>query len=216
MNKTERAAVEALAKDLAATYGEKTGDAVLKFGRKRIAVHGAKIERKAGNRPRLRFDKVVIELLARLNAALSPSVPDGRTVMVTVTAPIRQSGKTASAIEAKTRPLLARRAATTEFTDTIHENAVRVRVAKTNTAAPKVVGFVHNPGIDTRAFLDLIQSLIAVAPKKSSAVQWLLLLDSQSDWPAATWRQIFAALPTRFENVVIVLANGRIAFLTEP
>lgn len=57
--------------------------------------------------PRLRFDRTAVGLVRRLQAALSKSVPDRKTVIVTITAPIRQDSKTGVVLEDKIRQLLA-------------------------------------------------------------------------------------------------------------
>ena len=221
MNKQERTAVDAVAAHVSATWkAEEAGsDAILSLGGKRVAVRVVTVKWRKGAEPgklRLRFDKVAVELVHRLQTALSTSVPDGTTVMVTVTAPIRLSGKTALAIEDRIRPLLARRAA--EFEDTILGNDVRVRIANAGVArAQKVVGFVHNPGLDTRAFLDAVQSLIIGigAPAKSSNVRWLVLVVENGFPHVETYRQVYAALniSTEFEKILMVFDGGRVETL---
>lgn len=97
-------------------------------------------------KPRLRFDKVARRFVSDLQTALRHAVPDGTTVTFTITAPIRLASKTAVVLEEQIRVLLARRAKQAESEQTIHGNAIRVRVVRTgSTQAPKVVGFVHNP-----------------------------------------------------------------------
>ena len=109
----------------------------------------------------MRFDKVVLRLIGGLQAALREAVPDGRAVMLTVTAPIRLPGKTAAALEARIHAGLTRRPAKIETAETIHGNRVRVRIVKDVSAkASKVIGFVHNPETDAEALLDLTQSLL--------------------------------------------------------
>lgn len=97
-------------------------------------------------KPRLRFDKVARRFVSDLQTALRDAVPDGTTVTFTITAPIRLASKTVAALEARIRALLPRRARQVDSEETIHGNAIRVRVVRTgSTRAPKVVGFVHNP-----------------------------------------------------------------------
>jgi len=96
--------------------------------------------------PRLRFDKVVIQLMDRLKATLGGNVPDGMTVALTVTAPIRLAAKTAAALEEKIRALLGRRSPARDVSATIHGNRIRIRLLRHGSdRAPKLVGFVHNP-----------------------------------------------------------------------
>jgi hypothetical protein len=84
--------------------------------------------------PRLRFDRVAVGLVARLQASLSRTVPDGKTVVVTVTAPIRQDSKTGTLLEAKLRELLAAQRAWLK--STIRGNRIEVRVLKGGTGRP--------------------------------------------------------------------------------
>jgi hypothetical protein len=67
---------------------------------KRVAVDITTLKRRGageGNaaKPRLRFDKVATRLIERLQATLGETVPDGTTVLLTITAPIRLPSKTA-------------------------------------------------------------------------------------------------------------------------
>ena len=48
---------------------------------------------------RLRFDKVALRLVGGLKAALASVVPEGETVVFTISAPIRLPAKTAVALE---------------------------------------------------------------------------------------------------------------------
>ena len=113
------------------------------------------------SRAGLRFDKVALGLVRRLQASLESSVPDDRILVVTCTAPIRLAAKTAAALEEKIRSDLARRSAALERTYTIHGNRLRVRlVTGGGKRGAKVVGFVHNPASDSDLILDVAQSVI--------------------------------------------------------
>ena len=113
-------------------------------------------------RPRLRFDKVALRVVSRLQAALNESVPDGMAVIITITAPIREPAKTVAVLEEKIRARLARAVATpVECEDTICGNQIRVRVVTSvSREAAKVIAFVHNPGPDAAILLDMTQSLL--------------------------------------------------------
>lgn len=107
-------------------------------------------------RYRLRFDKVAIRLVERLQATLGESVPEGMIVLVTVTAPIRLPAKTAAALEEKIQTLLARGSPLRDVQETIHGNGVRIRFWRGKPApAPWLMGFVHNPDSDARQLLDV-------------------------------------------------------------
>ena len=106
-------------------------------------------------RPGLRFDKVAIRVIERLQSALDETVPDGMTVLVTITAPIRLPARTAAALEDRIRALLKRKSLRRDVTDTIHGNRVRIRLLKDQPVrAPKLLGFVHNPDLDPCLLLE--------------------------------------------------------------
>src|SRR5579884_3881264 len=106
-----------------------------------IASKGARM-----SKPRLRFDKVALRLIADLQAALRDDVPEGKTVLFTVTAPIRLPAKTVAELVPRIRPLLKSGRARAELAETLNGNQVRVRVVTGRAKrAPNVLGFVHNP-----------------------------------------------------------------------
>ena len=111
-------------------------------------------------KPRLRFDKVARRLVSEVETAVRDVVPDGTTVIFTVTAPIRLASKTTAALEEHIRALLARPGKRAQLEHTINGNAVRIRVVRAGSnGAAKVVGFVHNPDPGAaEALLDEAQS----------------------------------------------------------
>ena len=97
-------------------------------------------------KPRLRFDRVALELIRRLQESLRDAVPAGKTLVVTCTAPIRLSGKTATAVHEQIQNRLAKRTARLDFAATINGNQVRARLVEGGVKhIPNVIGFVHNP-----------------------------------------------------------------------
>jgi hypothetical protein len=113
------------------------------------------VAQKAASNAGLRFDKVAIRLVERVRDAVRQSVPDGKMVVFTVTAPIRLPSKTAAALEEQIKDALTRRSARIEFEDRIHGNDVRVWVVTTKSRTQKVLGYVHNPDVDPERLLDL-------------------------------------------------------------
>ena len=118
------------------------------------------IEREIGDKARaeklkLRFDKVVRRVTGDLKTALASVLPEGRSVVITVTAPIKHPAKTAEALENIVRDGLARG----ELCKTIHGNKVRLRpITHVATSMPKVLAFVHNTESDARLILDIAES----------------------------------------------------------
>ncbi len=104
---------------------------------------------------RLRFDKVALRLVGGLKAALASAVPDGETVVFTISAPIRLPAKTAVAL----RPLLRDGPTGGERLEIVHGNEVRTRRLKSVPEhMPKVLGFVHNLESDASAILAVVEA----------------------------------------------------------
>jgi len=226
LNKQERAAIDAVAKHFSATCkeGEDASGATLTIAGKRIAVEVATIKQKIADKPRLRFDKVVLRLIGDLRAALCEFVPDGEAVIVTCTAPIRLSSKTTAALESEIRDRLARRSVKADIKETINGNHVRVRfvngVAK---RASKVIGFVHNPDCDPNVLLDTAQSLLQLigaaerTSAKSKKARWLVVIVDGGSSHIETWRQVYAQLSisTDFARILMVFEGDRVEALSE-
>jgi hypothetical protein len=231
LGKRERAAIEAVALHVSATWEEAGGSpaAHLTVVGKRIAIEvtaikPSKAEPGALAKPRLRFDRVVLRLIGGLQAALSKVVPDGQAVILTVTAPIRLPGKTADALEAMIRDRLARRSGPAEIKDTIHGNQIRVRLVKgVSRRMSKVIGFVHNPDSDPDVLMRLTQSLLQHigaaagkrAPKKFTGDRWLVVANEDGLSHIETYRHVYSQLsiPTDFKKILMVLAGGRVETL---
>ena len=102
-------------------------------------------------------------LLERLRANLDEAVPDGMTVLLTITAPIRVPSKTAATLEDKIETLLRRGSPARDVKDTIHGNRVWIRLLRHDSArAPRMIGFVHNSDSDPLLILDTAGELLAL------------------------------------------------------
>jgi hypothetical protein len=113
------------------------------------------IERIVAAKIRLRFDKAVLRLVSGLKAALAEVIPEGQTLIFTVTAPIRRRAKMAAALEALVRAGLPNG----DVRSTVEENDVRLRqVIDVPAHMPKVVGFVHTLESDAGFILALTES----------------------------------------------------------
>jgi hypothetical protein len=232
VGKRERAALEAVARHFSATWekGEAPPDAYLTIARKRIAVEVTTTKQRIADRggrtkTRLRFDRVALRFVRRLQEALSGSVPDDRTLILTITAPIRVPSKTAAALEDSIRTYLARQPAQGKAKHTIHGNQIRVRLVKGGSRrTTKVIGFVHNPDSDPDVLLDITLSLIERigakarkgAPARSAGDRWLVLAGDDRFSYIEAYRYVYSQLsiPTDFKKILMVLAGGRIETLT--
>jgi hypothetical protein len=228
LTQRERMTIEAVAGHFSAKWkeGEDQAAGHLAIAGKRIAIRIAMIKKSgdgavSGN-PRLRFDKVARGLLGHLQTALRDVVPDDRAVIVTVTAPIRLPAKTADALEKRIRDSFARGAARVDIEDTIHENAIRIRIVRSDPAqTSKVIGFVHNPGPHADdILLDSTEALLAFrgapADKQREPERWLIITNENAFPSVGTWRQICSqlSLPCVFKKIALMSADGRVESLT--
>ena len=204
VGKRERAALEAVARHFSATWekGEAPPDAYLTIAGKRIAVEVTttklRIAERGGlTKPRLRFDRVALGFVRRLQAALEDNI----------------------------RTYLARQSAQGEAKHTIHGNQIRVRLVKGGSRrTTKVIGFVHNPDSDPDGLFDITLSLIerigakarTGAPARSAVDRWLVLAGDDRFSYIEPYRHVCSQLsiPTGFKKILVVLADGRIETMT--
>jgi hypothetical protein len=230
LRKRQRAAIEAVARHFSATWGESEDGlgAHISIAATRIAVKVTSVKQPKlltdSPKPGLRFDKVVRRVNARLQSALRESVPDGTTVLFTMTAPIRLPAKTAGALENTIKARLARRSAPVPYKSTIHGNRIRVLLVQGRSRhIPKVIGLVHNPDSDPDILLQLMQSLLQLGraaaekrrPANSVQQRWLVVIIEGGLSHAETYRQVYAelAVPTDFTKILMVFAGGRVETL---
>jgi len=225
LSKQQLAAIEAVAKHFSTNWVQGKGppDAYLEIGGKRVAVEVAALTRQlvGSSKPRLRFDKVVLRLVKTLQANLSAVVPEGSTVILTVTAPILLPAKTAAAIEEQVRGWLTHRSARVERQTTIHGNLIRVRIVKNiSNYAQKVLGFVHNPDSNPEVILDLAHALVELigiaadrhASARFAGQRWLVLAIEDSPTNFELYRQVCSQImmPIAFKKVLMAHAGGRV------
>ena len=213
LRKHERTALEAVARHFSATWekGEDPPDAYLTIAGKRIAVEVTttklRIAERGGlTKPRLRFDRVALGFVRRLQAALSASVPDGRTLILTITAPIRAPSKTAAALEDNIRTYLARQSGEGVAKHTIHGNQIRVRLVKGDVLFDITLSLIERIGAKARTG----------APARSADDRWLVLAGDDRFSYIEPYRHVYSQLsiPTGFKKILVVLADGRIETLT--
>jgi len=225
LSRPQRAALEAVARRFSATWESNPPRAWLRLAHQRVAVEIATLNRNRAphNRakPRLRFDKAVIRLMERLKAALRETVPDGFTVLLTVTAPIRLPAKTAAALEEKIQYLLTRPSPDRDQKHTIHGNRVRIRTVKHESSqAPKILGFVHNSDTDPLLLFNMARELLDLPSGRAAKLpsdRWLVLISAAESSCLDAYRYIYSQLRpvTNFKKVVMVFSDGRIAALAD-
>jgi hypothetical protein len=176
-------------------------DSHVNIGGKRISISVIALE--DAKQPRLRFDRVAVGLVRKLQDALAESVPRGKTVVVTITAPIWQDSKTRAALEIKIRDLLVSKR--TRLEATINGNTIQVRVLHGGAdRTAKLIGFVHNPKPDPEPLFDAASSLLeCIGSGKSGGERWLVVAAEKAC--AQTIQDVYIALDAKtvFERVVL-------------
>jgi hypothetical protein len=166
--------------------------------------------------PRLRFDRVALGLLERLRASLQDDVPSGVTVVLTVTAPIRQDSKTTLAIEERVRELLGKRSGRVDLTDTIHGNEVQIRLMRGgNTSTSRLAGFVHNRDPVPNILFDITRALLERVRQSFAAGSWLVLAIEDEPLWMKTYAHVCAQLfaKTDLQRVILVDSNAGVTTL---
>jgi hypothetical protein len=251
LKKHERTAIEAVARWFSATWekGSDPPDAYIVVAGKRVAVDITTLKRRGtgqGNaakpgsakpslakpglakpsfgKPGLRFDKVATRLVERLQATLGETVPDGMTVLLTITAPIRLPSKTAASLEDKIQTLLGRESPGREVQDTIHGNRVQIRLLTNKSEqAPKLIGFMHNSDSDPLLLLDMTRELLELfsveAAGRASRLtgdRWLLVISARKYSCLGAYRYIYSQLrmATDYQNILMVFGDRSVGVLT--
>jgi hypothetical protein len=169
--------------------------------------------------PRLRFDKVVVRVTERLQAAAAGCAPAGVTVIVTLTAPIKVAARTAIAIEDTLRALAVHSAAEPHASLTGLGNRVRIQfVTHGITGAPRLITFVHNPGTDPRLFVNMTRELLDLtsATARRRATRGIVVMTARNSACLDVYRYIYSQLrgATNARKILMVFGDGRAELLT--
>jgi hypothetical protein len=207
-------------------HGADPNDAYLIIAGKRIAVEVTapgvgRFRRSPPKPPRLRFDRVVVELLGRWRAALPERVPQGATAVVTITAPIRLASRTAATLEEMIGTPLCARTARRPLRRTVHGNQIQVQIMRSSgTSTSRLAGFVHNRETDPRPLFDLTRALLRVGSARRSRTRfsgdrWLVIATEHGPAWLPTYRHACAQLFARadFRRIVLVSAAGDVSIL---
>jgi len=219
----ERGAIAAVARWCSGDWEEGQGPAVahLTVDGRRIGVDVAIIGRRGpgrtGARARFRDDKVARRVLRDLESAVNAQAPGGRTVIVTLGAPI----KVANQMLAQLTQILVTglKSGTPDVEERLEilGNRVRYRVLGDGSAwTSRAVGFVFSGdpscGELAEAMVGLRDVIAAKATCAPAGERWLVL--AGGDWIAdiKTYRRAFSylAIPGGFEKVLMVFGGGRV------
>lgn len=232
LNNQEQFAIAAVARRFSATLekGRDPSRPCIIVAKKRIAIEIAALKPRGARqtnvaRPHLRFDKVVLCLMERLQNAFAKTVPNGTTVLLTVTAPIRLASKTTVALEDKVQTLLQRDSPLPDAKETIHGNRIHIRILRgLSASAPKMIGFVHNLDSDPLLLLNMSQELLDLAGSAAisraapqTGDRWLVVLSARGISCLEAYRYIYSHLrmPAIFKKILIVFSDGQVEGLTK-
>ena len=232
-SKPEQSAIGAVARHFSAAWrpGEGPPDAYVTVGGRRVALDVAVIALQRPGRTRvakarLREDRVAQRVLRDLEGALRAHVPDGKTIILTLGAPIRVPNKLVAAL-AKTLPAyLESGAEEVDEKKIILGNRVRFRVLNhDSTWKAKVIGFVFTgdpePGILANAMRSLHAEIAAMAkrrmPRRFAGERWLVLDNDHWIADIKTYRRAYSLLTPRhnFKKILMVFDGGRVEALAE-
>jgi hypothetical protein len=106
----------------------------------------------------LRFDRVVVGVLGALRSYAEETAPDGVTVLVTISAPIRLPAKTADALKQDIKTLISSGRSGVSHAAAVNGNSVQLRIVREGSdRSPRLIGFVHNPGSNPALLLDIAE-----------------------------------------------------------
>jgi hypothetical protein len=231
LKKQERSAIEAVARRFSATWEKGSGphDAYIIIAGKRVAIDITTLKRRGAaqcnaGKPRLRFDKVATRVIERLQATLGETVPNGMTVLLAITAPIRLPSKTAASLEDKIKTLLERGSLVRDEKDMIHGNRVHIRVLRGKSElVPRMIGFVHNSDSDPILLFNMTHELLELnkpkAGRRASRLvsdRWLIVINAGRVSSLEAYRYIHSQLrmATDFKKILMVFGDGRVGMLT--
>ena len=104
----------------------------------------------------LRFDKTVVRLLSNLRNAVNKHIPQGTSVLLTISAPIKLPSKTESELCQQIIDSLNSEVRHKSQEFVIFQNKISIKVIDIPiNQVETFVGFVHNPDRDPKHLLDL-------------------------------------------------------------
>jgi hypothetical protein len=229
-SKLKQLTIQALAKRFATQWqvGEGPPDAYATISGRSIALDVAIIAQpsRAGPRSmaRLREDRVARRVLRDIESALHAQVPNRKTLILTLGAPIQVPTQLVAALTKLLVDYLQSGVEEREERKTVLGNRVRFRVLNQNRKwRAKVVGFVFSgdprPGVlggVMRSFHDAIAAKAkGRMPKDFTGDRWLVLCSDEWIADIKTYRLMYSQLsPPRRFNKVFMLHGARVEPLT--
>jgi hypothetical protein len=232
LSKMQQFALGTVAKHFSAPWqsGEGPPDAYVIVAGRRVGVDIAVLPRQRPGRdpvpkPRFRDDAVARRVLRNLDTAVQAHVPGGKTLVLTLGAPIKEPKKLLAALTKMLLSYLRSGAEDVAQKRTLLGNRVRFLLASDGLRAnSKLTAFVFSgdpkPGVLLNAMRSLQAEITAHAkkrlPGRFSADLWLVLVSDQWIADIKTYRWMYAqlAIPDRFAKILAVLEGGRVQLLS--
>ncbi len=107
----------------------------------------------------LRFDRVALRLIDELRNHVASEISLQRTVIVTVSAPIRLPGETAEKLKQKISLLASSENQFVEIKSQMNGNRVRIKLIERHSRrSPQFIGLVHNQTSSAAEILNLVET----------------------------------------------------------
>jgi hypothetical protein len=233
LREAEQFAIGAVARHVSATWqrGEGPPDAYLTVGGRKIALDVAVIAQpsprwKRVAQARLREDKTAQRVLRDIESALRAHVPVGKTIILTLGAPIKVPKKLVTTLTDVLLYYLESGAEEVEEKKTVLGNRIRFRVLNHDSKwNAKVIGFVFSgdpePSMLANAMHSLHDDIAAKAkrrlPERFAGDRWLVLGNDQWIADVKTYRRVYSHLSPRhdYRKILMVFDGGRVEALAE-
>ncbi len=229
LGKAKRCAIDAVAAHFSAPWeiAENPPDAYLAIRGRRIALDVAIIARPSRSSRaapgRLREDRVAQRALRDLRSALHAHVPSGKSIILTLGAPIKVPKKLLAALTKLLPHYIHSAVEERDEKKTVFGNRVRFRVVNHDLRwEAKVIGLVFSgdpaPGAIAES-LRMIHDAVLVASQRADVTsdRWLIL--SSDGWIAdiKTYRVIYSllSLARSFKKIYMVFDASRVEALME-
>jgi hypothetical protein len=230
LTKAEQFALGAVARHFSASWlkGDGAAAAYITVGVRRIALDVAVLVQvcptgKSVPKARLREDAVALRVLREIESALSARVPKGKTIVLTLGAPIKVPRKLIAVLTRTLLAYLESGAVETDEKRTMLGNRVRFRVLNDRKKwNAKVLAFVFSgdplPGLLATAMRALHDEIAAKAKsKKIAGERWLVLGSDNCIADFKTYQRAYSCLttPHPYRKILMVYAGERVETLTE-
>lgn len=175
---------------------------------------------------RLREDKVAQRVLRDLEQALDPKLQDGRTIILTLGAPIRVANRLVAALSDALVDYLAHGSAELDVSRRMLGNRVRFRVMEPNGRwQPQLIGFVFSgdprPAMLAGTMVSLYDAVANAPggrnPAPGKCERWLAVVSENWIADASTYQRALSKLAPRhdYRRIFIVSAGGRVEPIAE-